>query len=137
MTTATAPGAGTAGRPTPRNAAMVAAMCRAVDTGDAEAFGAYFAETARYRFAGAEPLQGRAAVVAATAGAAGALPWVEHTVDQVVQVGEQLFCRFTISTEAADGAPLALPCVTVIWMDGEQIVDYRVHMDITPALAGR
>ncbi|HEX7301622.1 nuclear transport factor 2 family protein [Lentzea sp.] len=113
---------------------MVRRMCAAVDAGDAEAFGAWFAEDATYVFGNDEPLIGRAAVVAATAGAAGALPWVRHVVDQVAEVGDQLFCRFTIETEAPDGKPLALPCVTVIRMSGEQVVEYRVHMDISPAL---
>ena len=111
-------------------------MCAAVDAADAAGFGAWFAEDAAYRFGNGETLVGREAVVAATAGAAGALPWVRHTVDQVAEVGDQLFCRFTIETAAPDGTRLALPCVTVITMAGdplEQIVDYRVHMDISPA----
>ncbi|GLY54347.1 nuclear transport factor 2 family protein [Lentzea sp. NBRC 102530] len=113
---------------------MVRQMCAAVDSGDAEAFGSWFAADARYVFGNDEPLIGRDAVVAATAGAAGALPWVRHVVDQVAEVGDQLFCRFTIETEARDGKQLALPCVTVIWLSGDEIVDYRVHMDISPAL---
>jgi hypothetical protein len=60
------------------------------------------------------------------------MPWVRHRVDQVAHVGDQLFCRFTISTAAADGAEVALPCVTVIWLAGGEIVDYRVHMDLAP-----
>lgn len=116
-------------------AEMVRRMCAAVDSGDAEAFGAWFASDATYVFGNNPALVGRDAVVAATAGAAGALPWIQHVVDQVVEVGDQVFCRFTIETEAPDGTPLALPCVTVIWMSGDEIVDYRVHMDISPALA--
>ncbi len=114
---------------------MVREMCAAVDAGDAAAFASWFAEDATYVFANNEPLTGRAAITAATAGAAGALPWVRHVVDQVALVGEdQLFCRFTIETESPAGKPLALPCVTVMWLAGEQVVDYRVHLDLTPAL---
>ncbi len=104
---------------------MVREMCAAVDAGDAESFASWFADDATYVFANNEPLTGRAAIAAATAGAAGA----------VAPVGEdQLFCRFTIETEFPAGKPLALPCVTVIRLAGEQVADYRVHMDITPAL---
>jgi SnoaL-like domain len=113
---------------------MVRAMCAQVDAGDAAGFASWFADGATYTFGNAEPLVGRNAIEAATAGAAGALPWVRHEVDQVAEVGDQLFCRFTINTESPDGAPLALPCVTVIWLDGDQVVDYRVHMDLSPAL---
>ncbi|ANZ40086.1 hypothetical protein BBK82_32670 [Lentzea guizhouensis] len=113
---------------------MVRSMCASVDAGDAEAFGAWFAETATYTFGNNDPLVGRAAVVRATAAAVQGLPWVRHVVDQVAEVGDQLFCRFTIETATRDGSEVALPCVTVIWMDDDQIVDYRVHMDISPAL---
>ncbi|WP_312878437.1 nuclear transport factor 2 family protein [Lentzea indica] len=113
---------------------MVRLMCAAVDAGDAEAFGSWFADTASYTFGNNPPLVGRDAVMAATAGAAGALPWVRHVIDQIAEVDDQLFCRFTIETEARDGTPLALPCVTVIWMSEDKIVDYRVHMDISPAM---
>jgi uncharacterized protein (TIGR02246 family) len=113
---------------------MVREMCAAVDAGDAESFASWFADDATYVFANGAPLTGRAAITAVTAGAAGALPWVHHVVDQVATVGEdQLFCRFTIETAAPDGKRLALPCVTVIRLAGDRITDYRVHMDITPA----
>jgi uncharacterized protein (TIGR02246 family) len=115
---------------------MVRTMCGQVDAGDATGFAAWFSDDATYTFANAQPLVGRAAIEAATAGAAASLPWVRHEVDQVAEVGDQLFCRFTIHTEAADGTELALPCVTVIWLDGsaaDRIVDYRVHLDLSPA----
>jgi uncharacterized protein (TIGR02246 family) len=114
---------------------MVAAMCAAVDRGDAEDFASWFAEDARYRFGGNDATFGRDAVVAATQGAVDSLPWVRHTVDQVAHVGDQLFCRFTISTEDPSGIQVDLPCVTVIWVEGDAIVDYRVHMDLAPAFA--
>lgn len=113
---------------------MVRAMCAAVDAGDAEAFGAWFADDATYTFGNGGTLTGRDTIVAATADAAGALPWVHHVVDQIAHSESQLFCRFTIETAAPDGTALALPCVTVIWLDGARVTDYRVHMDLTPAL---
>ncbi len=117
-----------------RREEMVHQMCACVDGGEAERFGSWFAEDASYRFANTDALTGRAAVVAATQGAIDSMPWVRHTVDQVAQVADQLFCRFTITTEAPDGTEVSMPCVTVIWMDGAQIVDYRVHMDLAPIL---
>lgn len=114
---------------------MVHTMCGQVDSGDAAGFAAWFAPDATYTFGNGAPLIGRDAIEAATEGAASALPWVRHDVDQVAEVGDQLFCRFTIHTEAPDGSELALPCVTVIWMrgpDSTEIVDYRVHMDLSP-----
>ena len=112
---------------------MVRTMCGQVDAGDAAGFATWFAPGATYAFGNSAPLVGREAIEAATAGAATSLPWVRHVVDQVAEVDDQLFCRFTIHTEAPDGTELALPCVTVIWLVDDQIVDYRVHMDLSPA----
>ena len=112
--------------------AAVRAMCDAVDGGDAEAFGAWFADDAVYRFNAADPVSGRPAVIEATRAAIASMPWVRHTVDQVAHVGDQLFCRFTIATATAGSAEVALPCVTVIWLTNGEIADYRVHMDLTP-----
>lgn len=115
---------------------MVAAMCAAVDGGDAASFTTWFADDAFYRFGNAEGTVGTDAVLAATQGAIDGLPWVRHTVDQVAHVGDdQLFCRFTISTANPAGDRVDLPCVTVIRIKDYAIVDYRVHMDLAPALA--
>ena len=113
---------------------MVRTMCGQVDSGDAGGFAQWFAADATYTFANGPTLTGRDAIEAATAGASGALPWVRHSIDQVAELGDQLFCRFTIHTETSTGAALAMPCVTVIELRNGEIVDYRVHMDITPAL---
>ncbi|WP_370942229.1 nuclear transport factor 2 family protein [Amycolatopsis sp. cg5] len=114
---------------------MVRKMCAQVDADDAAGFAAWFAEDATYTFANQQTVVGPEAIERATAGAARALPWVRHTIDQVAEIGDQLFCRFTIHTAAPDGSPLAMPCVTVIQVRGAEVVDYRVHMDITPAIA--
>jgi len=113
---------------------MVRTMCAAADADDAETFASFFSDTAYFRFGNAEPLTGRAAIAEATAATVSATLPIRHQVDQVAQVGSQLFCRFTIQATKPDGEVLNLPCVTVIGMEGEKIVDYRVHMDISPAL---
>ena len=117
-----------------RHEGMVHALCVAADHADADGFASYFAADATYRFANNEPLVGRAAIAAATAGTVDAVWPVRHQVDQIAVIGPQLFCRFTILVSKPGGIRLALPCVTVIELDGDLIIDYRVHMDITPGL---
>jgi hypothetical protein len=63
------------------------------------------------------------------------LPWVRHTIDQVAHVGDELFCRFTISTADPSGSQVDIPCVTIIWIEGSAIVNYEVVMDLAPAFA--
>jgi hypothetical protein len=115
--------------------AMVRAMCAAADAADGPAFAAYFAETARFRFGNSEPIVGRAAIAASTNATVDAIWPVRHSVDQVAPIGQQLFCRSTISVTRPDGAEIAMPCVTVIELREDGLItDYAVHMDISPAL---
>jgi len=116
--------------------AMVHTMCAAADAHDATAFASYFSEDAYFRFGNGDPLTGRAAVAEATAATVSATYPIRHRVDQIAVVGTQLFCRFTIQATTPDGEVLDLPCVTVIGVEDGLIVDYRVHMDISPALIG-
>jgi hypothetical protein len=106
--TAAAPGTGRVHR----YEAVVRALCAAADHADADGFAFNFAENATYRFANNEPLVGRAAIAAATAGAVDAVWPVRHQVDQVAVVDARLFCRFTILVSKPDGTQLALPCGT-------------------------
>jgi hypothetical protein len=115
------------------NEEMVRAMCAAADAGDGQAFAAYFSETARFRFGNNEPLVGRAAIAKSTEATVDAVWPVRHRVDQVAQIGPQLFCRFTIHATTPH-AEIAMPCVTVIELRDGLITDYAVHMDISPAL---
>jgi SnoaL-like domain len=120
--------------PRDRHEAMVRAMCAAADAGDGTAFASYFSQTARFRFGNNEPIEGRAAIAKSTEATVDAVWPVRHRVDQVAQLGRQLFCRFTIQATKPDGTELALPCVTVIELEDGLITDYAVHMDISPAL---
>lgn len=113
---------------------LVRELCAAADAGDGARFAAFFTEDATFRFANHDVLVGRAAVAASTEATVSALWPVRHVVEQVAEVGDQLFCRFTIVVTPPDAAELALPCVTVVQLHDGLIADYRVHMDIAPAL---
>ncbi|MEU0507713.1 nuclear transport factor 2 family protein [Amycolatopsis sp. NPDC006125] len=117
-------------------AQMVRSMCAAVDRGDAEDFAKWFHDDATYTFGNGETITGRTAIAAATAGAVAALPWVRHTIREITDTGDRLFCHFTIETAAPEGKHLALPCMTVISLAGMQVADYTVYMDFSPAMAG-
>lgn len=123
-------------RPVPEDAtgreAVVTQMCDAVDAGDAALFGSFFADGATYRFGSGPVVHGRDGLVDATRGAITSMPWTRHRVEQVAHVDDQLFCRFAISTADPTGVEVTMPCVTVIWLADGRIVDYRVHMDLSP-----
>ncbi len=119
---------------TARRDIVVRELCAAADAGDGERFGSYFSDSAYFRFGNGDPIQGRGAIAASTDATVSAVLPIHHRIDQIVHAGDQLFCRFTIEATRPDGSVLAMPCVTVIEFAGELIVDYRVHMDISPAL---
>jgi hypothetical protein len=43
----------------------------------------------------------------------------------IAEIGDRLFCHFTILVMPPDGPQLALPCVTVVQPAGGLIIDYR------------
>ena len=93
--------------------AMIRDVCAAADDGDGARFASYFSEYATVH----------------------AIWPARHRVDQVAEVGDQLFCRFTIVVQPPDAVELSLPCVTVVQVGHDGLItDYRVHMDIAPAL---
>ena len=116
------------------NEAMVRELCAAADAADGARFASFFSTDANFRFGNAKPLVGREAIAASTEATVDAIWPTQHRVDQVAEIGDQLFCRFTILVAPPDGAELELPCVTVVRLADGFIVDYRVHMDIAPAL---
>ncbi|WP_375492142.1 nuclear transport factor 2 family protein [uncultured Jatrophihabitans sp.] len=115
--------------------AMIRELCAAADAGDGERFASFFSADATFRFANFDELAGRAAIAASTEATVHAIWPTRHRVDQVAEVGDQLFCRFSILVQPPDVAELSLPCVTVVEVGEDGLItDYRVHMDITPAL---
>jgi len=116
------------------NEAMVRELCAAADAADGARFASFFSPDANFRFGNGKPLVGRAAIAASTEATVDAIWPTRHRVDQVAEIGDQLFCRFTILVALPDGPELELPCVTVVRLADGMIVDYRVHMDIAPAL---
>jgi uncharacterized protein (TIGR02246 family) len=115
---------------------MVREMCVAADAADGQRFASYFSPDATFRFGNGDVLVGRPAIAASTEGTVDAIWPMRHRVEQVAEIGNQLFCRFTIVVTPTAGVELDLPCVTVIELSDGFITDYRVHMDITPALRG-
>jgi hypothetical protein len=116
------------------NEAMINDLCAAADAADGQRFASFFGPDATFRFGNGELLSGRDAIAASTAATVDAIWPMRHRVEQVAEVGRQLFCRFTILVAPPDAPELELPCVTVVQLDDRLIVDYRVHMDISPAL---
>jgi ketosteroid isomerase-like protein len=110
----------------------VQVMCAALDHGDVETFMSYFADDCRFTFANQPVVAGRADVSAAVAGAAGALPGMRHEIVEVVEQGDTLIAELSISIDSAHQGRVTLPCVSVMRRDGGKIVDYRIHMDLTP-----
>jgi uncharacterized protein (TIGR02246 family) len=117
--------------------AMIHAMCAAADAGDGTTFASYFSADATFRFGNQDPLTGRAAIAASTEATVDAIWPVRHVVDQVARIDNQLYCRFTIIATPPDDTQQELPCVTVAELHDGKITDYRVHMDIGPALRPR
>jgi uncharacterized protein (TIGR02246 family) len=116
--------------------AQVREMTEALDRGDADGFVGFFSEDASFRFANQERVEGRENIREAVAGALAALKGMHHTVIAVwAPDDEVILAEFAIDFTAADGAQITLPCVSVARVRDGAIFDYRINMDVAPALA--
>ena len=104
-----------------------------IDTKDPQAFAAHLAEDATLRFGNAEPLVGRAAVVAALTQFFATFEWLRHELVNQWDVGAETVAETQVSYGRLDGSVVTVPAVS-IWRNRDDglIEDYRIFVDLAP-----
>lgn len=114
---------------------MLHDLFAAIDSKDPAAFVGYLAEDARFRFGSAPPATGRDAIATAVGGFFESIAALEHRIDMATRAGDALVCEGEVTYTRHDGSKIALPFADVFEMDGEQIANYKIYMDIGPLYA--
>lgn len=115
---------------------QVAQMTAALDNGDVDTYLEPFAEDARFRFANQDPVHGRENIRQAVVGALDALGTTNHTIVEVWHHPDTIIAEFSIGFHAGTDRQVTLPCVSVIRLRDNAVVDYRITMDVAPVFAG-
>lgn len=109
----------------------------AVDAGDAERVGGFVTEGVRFRFGSAEPLTGRANLVAASRQFAASIAGLHHEITDLWQPAPgTVVAELQVTYHRHDGVELTLPCCNIFRLSGDGLVDdYRIYMDVNPVFA--
>ena len=109
---------------------------RAVDALDADALGALLAEDARMVFGNAEPLVGRAAILAGCRAFAATISGLRHRIVRDWVIGTDTIAETRVTYTRLDRKQVTVPAVS-IWSVGDDglIRDFRVFYDLAPLYA--
>lgn len=114
---------------------LATAMFADVDRMNADAFAGHLAEDVIFQFGNAPQVHGRTAVRDAVAGFFAGIAGLRHRVIGVWEGPESAVIQQAVEYIRLDGRKLTLPCVNVLRYRSEQVIDYRIYMDVSPVFA--
>ena len=107
----------------------------AIDSQDIEAFAAFLAEDARFRFGSSPPVTGRRAIAEAVAGFYESIAGLSHDVHLFMVEGSTIVCEGHTTYTRHDGSTVQVPFANVFDMEGDKIRDYKIYADLAPLYA--
>ena len=110
-------------------------LFRSIDDNDVDAFVAFMTPDCTYRFGSAPPLEGRAAVHAATVEFFSTIRGLGHVLHRHWQDGASVVCEGSVTYHRHDGSEITLPFCNVLVLDDGLIRRYSIYADITPLYA--
>ncbi len=108
----------------------------ALDSMQADDFVAFFTEDGQMRTGNAAPLVGRNTIRDVLAqGMKAAFKGLRHEIIGLWEEGDIAIVESNVSYTRIDDTIITLPAATILYMTDGLVRDYRVYMDIAPALA--
>jgi transcriptional regulator of acetoin/glycerol metabolism/ketosteroid isomerase-like protein len=118
----------------------ITAMLAAIDAGDLAAAMNYLRDDVRVLFGNLEALVGTGMFAQLFQQLTSSLHAVRHEIHDIWPAANDLdvlIATMTAHYTRTDGRRVSLPCCNVFRMSGVLIAEYRVYMDISPALTGQ
>ncbi|MEM7066536.1 MAG: nuclear transport factor 2 family protein [Cyanobacteria bacterium P01_B01_bin.77] len=100
----------------------------ALSVGDLSLF---LADDISFRFANAQPLKGKDAVLAANEAFFRSIAKMSHQIDQVWGKGDDLICNGQVSYTRLDGSQYSVPFATILKLQCDRIVNYLIYADVS------
>lgn len=116
--------------------ALLKRLFSAIDARDTETFAGVLADDATFRFGSALPVRGREEISAAVDGFFGSIAGLNHVLHTTLATGDTLVCEGDVTYTRHDGSEITLPFANFFDLDGEQITNYKIYVDIAPLYAG-
>jgi ketosteroid isomerase-like protein len=119
---------------------VITAVLAAIDAGELATATRHLCDDVTILFGNLEPLVGAAMFAQLFAQFGSSLQAVRHEIHDIWPVAtdlDVLTAAMTVHYTRTDGRSVSLPCCNVFRMNGDLIAEYRVYMDISPALAAQ
>src|ERR1700692_1622820 len=121
---------------TPGGANTVRVLLGAVDMSHLDTIEALTAPDVHFRFGNADPTDTRSELVAAAQSFRAAIAGIHHEFVDIWEVGYgAVVAILDVHYRRLDGRELNLPCCNVFRVSDGLVRDYRIYMDVNPAIA--
>lgn len=103
-----------------------------IDAKDTAGFLSFLTPDARFRFGNATVLQGRQAIGEAVETFFASIRASQHRLLHTWTFDDAVICQGDVRYTRSDNSTLTLPFVNIFRMQGRQIDQYLIYVDITP-----
>ncbi len=103
-----------------------------IDAKDTAGFLSFLTSDARFRFGNAALLQGRQAIGEAVDAFFASIKASQHRLLHTWSIDDAVICQGEVSYTRRDDSTLTLPFVNIFRMQGRQIDQYLIYVDVTP-----
>jgi ketosteroid isomerase-like protein len=113
----------------------VAQVFADIDAFDPDRFVAHLTPDAKFRFANADPVTGRASVREAVAGFFSSIDGLTHHLRNVWEFGDTVVTQTDVEYRRKDGKTVTVPNVDILVYDGDLVRDWQIYIDVAPVFA--
>lgn len=113
----------------------IAAIFADIDAFDPDKFVAHLTPDAKFRFANADPVTGRAAVKEAVTDFFSSIDGLTHHILNVYESGETVIAQIDVEYRRKDGKSVTVPNADILVFDGDLVRDWQIYIDVTPVYA--
>ena len=106
-----------------------------IDAFDPDKFVAHLTPDAKFRFANAYPVTGRAAVKEAVTGFFSTIGGLTHHIRNVWEFGDTVVAQIDVEYRRKDGKTVTVPNADILVYDGDLVRDWQIYIDVAPVFA--
>ena len=106
-----------------------------IDAFDPDKVVAHLTPDAKFRFANADPVTGRAAVKEAVAGFFSTIDGLTHHIRNVWEFGDTVVAQIDVEYRRKDGKTVTVPNADILVYDGDLVRDWQIYIDVAPVFA--
>jgi ketosteroid isomerase-like protein len=104
-------------------------MFRRSDSFDVEGWASMMTDDVHFKFGNADPIDGRANVIAAIHMFFDSIAGIKHQVLDEWRVSDKLIQQLVVTYTRHDGKVLELPAANILTLRGDQIAIYQIYVD--------